>query len=205
MTQIKKNNLQYIFRKIKKSDDLNRIMELIIKADPYTYIGLFGSKENAYKILPFLISDSSSIFYRENYYCCEYNREIIGICSLFLHEVQWNKLVLLKAFALANVDFPDTFTQAYDSFSREFNEEFNVGATTCQVSVKEEFRNKGVATFILENIFKMYEAPIQLYVNENNKVAIKLYEKFGFKIIGEYEDYAGLNQPTIKVYKMYKG
>lgn len=198
------NSNNYIFRKINENDDINQLIDLIIKADPYTYTDLFGSRKKAHKILPYLIDDEYSIFYRDNYYCCELNGEIVGICSLFLHQTEWDNVTLLRAFALAKEDFPISFSQAYESFHKEFNEEFNVGATTCQVSVKEEFRHKGIASFLLKNILDIYCAPIQLYVNANNEIALKLYQKFGFKIISEYYDYSGFNQPKIKVYKMYR-
>lgn len=194
------------FRKIRSKDDINEIIELIVNADPYTYLGLFGSMDKAKKIMPYLLNDSQSVFYKNNYFCCDIKGKIIGLCSFFFHNVLWNKAVLLNAFACAKETFPSTFKEAYNSFEKEFNEEFNVGATTCQVSVKENYRNKGVATFLLQNILDIYgNAPIQLFVNHNNDYAIHLYEKFGFRIIGSYEDYAGPNTPKIKVYKMYRG
>lgn len=42
-------------------------------------------------------------------------------------------------------------------------------------------------------------------MNKENFPAVHLYEKFGFKKVEEREDYAGANQPPLKVQKMVRG
>ncbi len=193
----------FLFRKIKKTD-YERVIHLILSADPYTYTNLFGGEEKAQKIMPFLFENENSIFHKRNFFCCEYEGEVIGICSLFFHYIDWNEDTFFEAFILANEAYPQTFKEACQSFKQEYNS-FTVGVSICQVSILKNYRNQGVGTFLLQKILKIYgNAPIQLFVNKDNLAAIHLYSKFGFKIISEVEDYAGPNRPKLKVLKMVR-
>lgn len=58
------------------------------------------------------------------------------------------------------------------------------------VKTFEEFQRKGYATIMLQRVIKKYrscEKPLLLYVYKDNHIAIHLYEKLGFEIIGEYD------------------
>ena len=56
------------------------------------------------------------------------------------------------------------------------------------VRIAEEFQRQGFATLMLKRIIKKFKnKPLRLYVYKSNNIAIHLYEKLGFKIIGEYE------------------
>ena len=57
------------------------------------------------------------------------------------------------------------------------------------VKIFEEFQRKGYATLMLKRIIKKYKGnvtPLRLYVYKDNDIAIHLYKKLGFEIIGEY-------------------
>lgn len=57
------------------------------------------------------------------------------------------------------------------------------------VRVYEEFQRKGYATIMLKRIIKKYKndkIPLLLYVHKENIIAIHLYEKLGFEIVGKY-------------------
>ena len=191
------------FRKIKKSD-YPKVIQLILSADPFTYMDLFGSAENAQKVMPYLLENKNSIFYKNNFFCCEYKNRVIGVCSLFFHYIDWDEDVFLEAFTLAGETFPPNFKEACNSFRQEYNS-FSVGVSICQVSVQTEYRNKGVGSFLLKNILDIYgNAPIQLFVNKDNKAAVHLYQKYGFISTEEGEDYAGKGKPKLKVLKMIR-
>lgn len=61
------------------------------------------------------------------------------------------------------------------------------------IVVKKDFRHLGIGTKILEKIISISKElkfnSITLEVNENNKNAIKLYEKFGFEKLGIRKKY----------------
>ena len=63
---------------------------------------------------------------------------------------------------------------------------------TIGISVLKEYWGRGIATALLEKLISWAKEKgikkINLDVFENNKIAIKLYEKFGFKLEGCIED-----------------
>ncbi len=56
----------------------------------------------------------------------------------------------------------------------------------------ESQHNKGYGTRMLQEFLNDYKEnkPLYLYVYKDNEIAIKLYEKVGFVIVGEYSKYA---------------
>ena len=63
---------------------------------------------------------------------------------------------------------------------------------TIGISVLKEYWGRGIATALLEKLISWFKEKgikkINLDVFENNEKAIKLYEKFGFKLEGCIED-----------------
>ena len=57
--------------------------------------------------------------------------------------------------------------------------------------VLKEYRNKHIASKLLEYLFNKYEMPCTLEVNVNNDSAINLYKKFNFEIVSIREKYYG--------------
>lgn len=61
------------------------------------------------------------------------------------------------------------------------------------VRIFEEFQRKGYATLMLKRIIKKYKGnvlPLVLYVAKDNDIAMHLYKKLGFEIIGKYSSNA---------------
>lgn len=56
------------------------------------------------------------------------------------------------------------------------------------LGIQEEYRRKGYATQMLKEFLSQFKSdkPLSLYVHKTNEVAIHLYEKVGFAIIGDY-------------------
>ena len=56
------------------------------------------------------------------------------------------------------------------------------------LGVMERYRQKGYATQMLMEFLSMFKAdkPLALYVTKTNEPAIRLYEKVGFSIVGDY-------------------
>ena len=58
------------------------------------------------------------------------------------------------------------------------------------VVTREDARNMGIASSLLSHLIRNVDASkFNLEVNENNKVAIKIYKKFGFMEVGERKNY----------------
>lgn len=56
------------------------------------------------------------------------------------------------------------------------------------IAVKKEFRNKSVASKMIEFLLKENKN-ITLEVNVKNEAAINLYKKYGFKVVAKREKY----------------
>ena len=66
----------------------------------------------------------------------------------------------------------------------EFHNRFEIWA----LGVAERYRRKGYATQMLMEFLSQFsfEKPLFLYVYKSNEIAIRLYEKVGFSIVGDY-------------------
>lgn len=69
--------------------------------------------------------------------------------------------------------------------------------STIGISVKKDYWRSGVGSAIMTELIKyakgQYIKNISLGVKKSNVNAIKLYEKFGFKKIGEHQNYFNIN------------
>lgn len=71
---------------------------------------------------------------------------------------------------------------------REKDKKFEIWNLT----ISKSFQNQGHGTQMLKEFlaeFK-FDKPLVLYVLRNNAIAIHLYEKMGFVIVGDYGDHA---------------
>ena len=66
---------------------------------------------------------------------------------------------------------------------KETDDKFEIWA----LGVAEEYRHKGYATHMLTEFLSQFksEKPLVLYVYKANKIAIRLYKKVGFTIVGQ--------------------
>jgi ribosomal-protein-alanine N-acetyltransferase len=62
-----------------------------------------------------------------------------------------------------------------------------------RIAVAEDFRSRGVATWLLQQCFKLVEQKdvdsVYIEVRPSNKAAIALYHKLGFQLIGTRPNY----------------
>ena len=82
-------------------------------------------------------------------------------------------------------------------------------ATICQICVNPVFRNKGLGSQMMSEVIKDCRANkvrnITLEVREHNDLAIKLYEKFGFKEVLIKEKYYTNGDNAIYMIKEMEG
>ena len=75
------------------------------------------------------------------------------------------------------------------------------------ISVAKEYWNKGIGSQLLNNIIAFAKENkfeiIDLQVRSDNKSAIYLYEKYGFKKIGEHPAFFKISAENIKFEYMY--
>ncbi len=194
-------NLQ--IRNLSADDDINIIAELIMDTDPYIYKDLFGSYENAVKVLPQLFSRNSGIFKRSCYYLAVDGEDILGITAFFKYGDTWDSNEVEIAFVEAGVQLPESFAAVSEYFKEAHNYLPEVKA--CNVCVRKEFRRRGVGDFMVKEVIRMAgNSNIVLTVMVDNSAAVKLYEKNGFKTLYEFEDYGGYNRNKVRCYQMIR-
>lgn len=60
--------------------------------------------------------------------------------------------------------------------------------TIWSLSIKKEYRNQGYGALMMRELVEKYGKTntLRLYVYKNNYAAIRIYEKAGFTIVGDY-------------------
>ncbi len=76
------------------------------------------------------------------------------------------------------------------------------------IVVRKKYRNLGIGTTLLEHLINVSllmddVTSMTLEVNESNKIAQKLYEHFGFEIVGLRKNYYGQNENAIIMTKEF--
>lgn len=194
---------QFNFRKIDNYDDFDNIIELIYTADNIIYRDLFGNLDNARIVLKKLLFNSTSVFYKDNYFVMEKDGKIVGVSANFNSKVKWDKNIVYTEMLSANVEIPATFSKVSEYFEMVYNYT-NVGVNICNVSVHKDYRRQGIGRYMVQNIISTAGAnDVSLTVLADNKPAIGLYKKLGFFTIQEFEDYSGTEE-NILAYKMYR-
>ena len=194
--------LDLTIEKITREEDYEKISEMIYDTDPYIYRDLFGSLDSAKKVLRILLDEPKSVFYKGYYFLAVSNNEIAGLAALYKNTLEWNENVIRKAFYEARCERPESFDAVSEYFQSVFDY-VTTGISACNITVAEEYKNKGVGSFLLNHlIFVAGNARMELNVLADNAPAVALYKKQGFAIETEFYDYGGYNEPYILCYKM---
>lgn len=194
------------YRHINKNDDLKEIFKLIYSGDPYIYPDLFTDIENGFSIFSRICTNPLSLFFVEHYRVVvdTDTQEILGLCTFYTPDVKWNPSIIEQAYIACGIHIPESFDSVSKYFTQTYNyKHYLVGA--CNVCVKEGHRGMHIGTFLLESLLEeIADEDVQLTVLKDNISAVKLYQKQGFVIVGEFMDYGGYNMPPVPCYQMYR-
>ena len=196
--------IELIFEQLNRRSDYRETAMLIYKTDPYIYKDLFGNIENACNVLQYSFDNPRCVFYKESIYIVKNSHDdVIGCVLNHDNRVRWDNDYILEDFEKAGVDPEPSFFASAEYMDKTYNYR-KLGKSICNVSVHEDYQKMGVASFLLKNLFASVGCDVfELTVLADNVPAIKLYEKFGFKIVGNaFEDYGGYNLPPVMCYKM---
>lgn len=194
---------QYSFECLSNPNDYKEVIELIYATDPYIYSDLFGSLANAYRILYYSFDNPQSVFHKSAVYIVRAKDEVVGVALYHPNNFPWNSNAILEDFEKAEILPQPAFYSASEYMDKTYNYR-KLGNSMCNVSVRSTYHRKGVASFLLKNLLRMAKNQVvELTVLADNVAAIKLYEKFGFQIVGNrFKDYGGHNLPPVDCYKM---
>ncbi len=165
--------------------DFDEAAELVYGSDVVVYKKLFGSLNNAKKVMPYLFSNQSSKFSKKHYYVLKKSNKIVAIASLYEYdEFSWNSDIIKKAFADAQVEPPSTFEEAVNEIKETFYD--YPGKMYCyidDVCVRESERRRGIGCSMIMYLIKAVEAQgksVRLSVYSENTIARHLYSNMGF-------------------------
>jgi len=168
--------------------DLNKVSELIYDTDAETFNFYFKNKKNtAQRILKIVKQRDNSMGYKNIYVATqEEDNNISGILVAYIGreysfkndlKTYFNALNPFDALKFLIFDIIDHFILADLK-----NDDFYLAA----VAVNEDFRGKGIGTFILEKSKELARKKgckrVVLDVDLENNGALRLYERFGFNI-----------------------
>jgi len=189
-----------IFRKelFQKQDNLKDVAKLIYDSDDYIYPATFGNKNKAKKLLPTIIKKADGLFSFKNIRVAidENKKKIVGVV-----------VATDKAFSIDIDDniknkLPKTFQDVYKHYFEELPRQYDGSGDAVYIAcicVNKHYRGHEIGKMLLLQIIKKYEEKdIYLEVLTNNKPAIGLYEKVGFKKKSEQDGYPGVKTYTMK-------
>ncbi|MBO4983099.1 MAG: GNAT family N-acetyltransferase [Clostridia bacterium] len=196
-------NNEYTFEILSNRSDYREVIELIYQTDPYIYKDLFGNIENAHRVLYRSFENPKCVFYKKAIYIVRAKEQVIGVALYHANDFHWDPNALLEDFEKAELQPPESFSSVSAYMDKTYNY-CKLGNSMCNVSVRSDYQRKGVASFLLASLLDISTNEIvELTVLSDNIAAIKLYEKFGFKIVGEaFKDYGGHLLPPVDCYKM---
>ena len=160
-------------------------VELIYNSDLFIYENLFGSLENAKLVLPNLLKNKKSKFYKDHYRIIKKDDQIVAIAAIYnSSDFSWDADVVLKAFGDAGVETPKTFDTAMSNLKETFND--CLGKMYYQIDdicVHEDYRHQGIGRSLVMCLIKMADKAnmsVKLSVYSENRIAYNLYSTLGF-------------------------
>ena len=195
--------MQLEFRSLLPTDDIATVADLILSTDPFIYKDLFGSRENAIKVLPLLLKKGKGIFKYNSYYVAVCRNRIAGLAALYKIGDLWDTESAKIAFMEADVEIPPSFDEVCEYFTSAHN--YTPETKACNVCVAPEFRGQGIGDYMVKQLINTAgKSDITLTVLATNMAAINLYQKNGFKILYDFDDYGGYKRPKAKCYCMIR-
>lgn len=170
---------------LSNEQDFESATELIYNSDLFVYENLFGSLENAKLILPSLLKNPKSKFYKDHYRVVRKDKRIVAIAAVYnFIDFSWDSDDVLKAFGDAGIETPPTFEVAINNLKETFND--CLGKMYYQIDdvcVHEDYRRHGIGRSLIMHLIKMAEksnVSVRLSVYSENLIAYNLYCSLGF-------------------------
>ena len=174
----------------KNKHDSLKVSELIYEADADTFNFFFDNKENtSRKLEKLVLKGNNSLGYEQIYVVSDENSQILGV---MVHSIGWKfdkkkeLTVLFRNFNILDslrfimIDILDSI------FLSDLEDDDYYYAI---IAVDEKSRGQGIGSFILNEGIKLAKEKgckrVVLDVDIENKGALRLYERFGFRKFNE--------------------
>jgi ribosomal protein S18 acetylase RimI-like enzyme len=188
-------------------DDLNKVVELIIETEPSFFYLLFGNKKDKSKSrLKNIVKAGKNSFGHEFIRLTIEKNKILGITTFYMaNEIdekmeseKYSKALDFLGLLRLNFFVKTLINKVLTTKLKD--KELYIG----NICVDKNFQGRGVGKFLLDNITSYAKKnnckKIILDVSKENKIAIGLYKKMGFKITRERSSFLW----KISIYQMIK-
>lgn len=181
-------------------EQYSAISRLIFETDPYIYPAIFGEgsrgMQNAVAILPSVFElKKDAMFAKNNLFVLFNNEDIIGLILWCDKNLEWNIESLLeianeKGIELNKENIELVRKEYVDSRYLDGEQNYN-HMSLINVCVNSNYRGTGVGTHMLNCFIKEHtQGTMELAVLADNTPAIKLYQRFGFRIYQEEDGFS---------------
>ncbi len=172
---------------------MREIAGLIYDTDRYIYQGMFGSWQNAIKVIPTLLSGNEDRMFRlSNLYAAVMEEEIVGLILWVKGKLQWNPGVLCEVLRNLGIESPEYLNEVYSQYLSRYDSTDNYEKISLlNVCVDRKKRNTGIGRRLLMSFLEKHpKEDMELCVLKDNEGAVKLYQDCGFLVVEEYPGFS---------------
>ena len=172
---------------------MREIAGLIYDTDRYIYQGMFGSRQNAIKVIPTLLSGNEDRMFRlSNLYVAVMEEEIVGLILWVKGKLQWNLGVLCEVLRNLGIESPEYLNEVYSQYLSRYDSTDNYEKISLlNVCVDKKKRNAGIGRRLLMSFLEKHpKEDMELCVLKDNEGAVKLYQDCGFLVVEEYPGFS---------------
>lgn len=182
-------NEEVVIRKAIKYDSITEIEKCIYNTDAHIYPSICEENEEWKEYIRCCFSEENNFFSKDNIVVARLAGRIVGIVCILKTKKEYS-CICAKDLNLQKKDGFIKVKKEYFDLINEDNKAFD-GYNILNVSVLPEYQNKGIGSKLMQYCIDVYgKENIFLDVISDNKKAIKLYERYGFIKINEYDGYA---------------
>ena len=174
------------------------ISRLVFETDPYIYPAIFGDggdgEVKAAEILPAVFESAKDLMFAKNNLFVLYNKEdVVGLILWNNKKMEWDPRFLLETAEEKGIRLNDKNIELVRKEyvdSRYVNEHAEC-ISLINVCISKESRGFGAGTYLLKCFIKEHDnESMELAVLSDNTPAIKLYQRFGFKMVQEVDGFS---------------
>lgn len=172
---------------------MREIAGLIYDTDRYIYQGMFGSRQNAIKVIPTLLSGNEDRMFRlSNLYAAVMEEEIVGLILWVKGKLQCNLGVLCEVLRNLGIESPEYLNEVYSQYLSRYDSTDNYEKISLlNVCVDRKKRNTGIGRRLLMSFLEKHpKEGMELCVLKDNEGAVKLYQDCGFLVVEEYPGFS---------------
>lgn len=203
---------EIIFRQLSSSeaisDNNSRIIsDLVYQTDEYIYPYLFGSIDNARQIISeCLKSGRDPMFNTRNLYVAEQEGAVIGIVLWIKGPLRWTSTILRSYFTDLSLQAPSSIEAVCEGYFSSYSDADPDRISIINVCVAEPFRSQHVGSRMMASFIESHqEILMELYVLEENKRAIRMYEHSGFVYLETVNGFSGDSRPLPCLVMVHSG